>query len=248
MRKPQLFSREPDYFSNEYDMDIHVRDLSATNQIGKKVLDSARLYIPQGTHALVTGPSGAGKTVLATAIANLPASKEQLAYSGEVNYIMWPKDRSHGPVTVSDSYRVKKHNLGFVMQRPFFGEDMTAKDEILIDAHMKGIDVDVDTPFMQRVIRILDLDDKLDAHMTALSGGQQQRVMIAASLSTNPNVLVMDEPTSSLDLKSKQEVNDTVTNLVNELGITALMVTHDPLTAPHEIHVVDGKIVSSTLS
>lgn len=248
MKLPSFLQSERVYPSAHYNMDIHVRDLSASDRIGKKVLDSVSLYIPQGTHTIITGPSGAGKTVLATAIAKMPAPKDQLAYSGTVKYLMEPKDKSREPVYLSNKYPIKKRNLSFVSQQPFFDSAMTVEDEITLDADMKGVDVNIHSEFMQNILSILKLDDRLDAPMTALSGGQQQRVMIAAALSINPNILVMDEPTSNLDVKTKHEVNDTVTDLVNKLGVTALIVTHDELTAPHEIHVVDGKVVSNTLN
>ncbi len=97
----------------------------------------------------------------------------------------------------------------------------------------------------RRALKLVGLDGWEDHAPGELSGGQQQRVAIARALVTNPKVLLADEPTGNLDTARSREIMELLGQLNKELGITVLMVTHEPEMAAYAsrlIHFVDGKV------
>lgn len=233
-----------EYPSSHYDMDIHVNDLTITSRIGEKVLDGASVVVPQGTHAIIKGPSGAGKTFLATAMCDIRARKSDLKYTGDVSYHMRNKYDSDDTFVLPAKYPVKRRNISFVSQRPFFDSENTVEQEVLLDTGMKNIAVDMGR--LYAVYEILGISDLIHRKMIDLSGGQQQRVPIAAALVTNPNVLITDEVTANLDLDAKTKTHQALGELSREFGMTVVSITHDDLTAPREIRMSDRRIVADS--
>lgn len=230
-----------EYLSDHYDMDIYVDNLTITSRIGEKVLEDVSIVVPQGTHAVIKGPSGAGKTFLATAMCGIRARKSDLTYSGTVDYLMRNKSNPDDEFVLPKNYPIKHRNISFVSQRPLFDSENTVEQEVLLDSGMKNIAVDMGR--LYAIYEILGIDDLIHRKMIDLSGGQQQRVPIAAALVTNPNVLVTDEVTANLDLDAKTKTHQALGELSREFGMTVISITHDDLTAPREIHMRDRRIV-----
>ncbi len=232
-----------EYPSSEYDLDIRVKDLSIMSRIGEKILDNVSVFIPQGTHAVIKGPSGAGKTFLATAMCDV--RNNQLNYTGDVSYEMRSKKDPENRFTLPPQYPLKYRNVSFISQKPFFDSDNTVEQEVMLDAGLKGIK-DIDRDRLGSVYEILGISHLIHRRMLDLSGGQQQRVPIAAGLVINPNVVVTDEVTANLDVESKVKTHEALSELSREFGITVLSITHDDLTAPREIRMLDRRIVGDT--
>ena len=98
-------------------------------------------------------------------------------------------------------------------------------------------------------MEVVGLSDRMDHYPRQLSGGQEQRVSIARAIATDPTLLVADEPTGDLDVKSGQEILDLMTRLNEEFQKTIIMVTHDPQAAQRAkrtLTLEDGALVNET--
>jgi ABC-type lipoprotein export system ATPase subunit len=237
-----------EYPSNRYDIDIHVRNFSAVDKFGETKLDIDNLYLPQGTHATITGPSGSGKSILVMAMAGIRAEKTQLAYEGDLFYTARPTDAAPGDKfkKIPADFPLAEQNLSFVPQRPLFDGSMTARDEIMLDLEMKGVKGERKKRLMRKMYNVcaaFEITNMIKKPMSELSGGQQARVLIAGALAIDPNILILDESTANLDQPTKEKVNDALGKIATDFGTTVVMVTHDPLEAPRQIHMVDGRIV-----
>jgi putative ABC transport system ATP-binding protein len=103
----------------------------------------------------------------------------------------------------------------------------------------------------QKALSTVGLEGREHHHPSQLSGGEQQRVAIARALVNEPSILLADEPTGNLDSKTSMEIMDIFQRLNRDLGITIIMITHEPdiaSFAKRNIHFKDGKVVSDSLS
>ena len=107
----------------------------------------------------------------------------------------------------------------------------------------------LDQPYIDRVIDLLDIRDRLGHLPGAMSGGQQQRISIARALANKPAVLFADEPTGNLDGKNGREVLNLLRRVSHELGVTLVLVTHDINVAEQAeriVYIEDGQIGRDT--
>ncbi|WP_175888139.1 amino acid ABC transporter ATP-binding protein [Burkholderia contaminans] len=179
----------------------------------KLVLDINSLTINKGDIVCVTGPSGAGKTTLGSALAGLES------YQGEILF--------KGKNLADYNTQQRAQKIGMVFQQ--FG--LFANYTAIGNVELALIKVLGKTPQEARKIALQQLEK---VHMTQhqeklpkeLSGGQQQRVAIARTLAMNPEVIVLDEPTASLD---RQNIKSAIANLkeLSQAGTTMIIVTHD---------------------
>lgn len=175
-------------------------------------LGDVSIAIKQGEFFTLLGPSGCGKTTLLRCIAGFETPTSGAVYlSGRDITYMPPNER---PVnTVFQSYALFPHlsvadNIGF-------GLKMQGKP----DAEIKAA--------VNRVLSLVKLEDFAKRLPQQLSGGQQQRVALARALAPKPEVLLLDEPLSALDLKLRKEMQSELKRLQIETGITFVFVTHD---------------------
>lgn len=176
---------------------------------GVEVLEDVSMSIPGGEIACVTGPSGAGKSTLLRALNRLiePASGE-VYLDGE-------------PTGAMDPLELRRR-VGMIFQLPaLFGASV--EEAVLYGPRLIGKSADAG-----ELLEMVGLDASFaarDPH--SLSVGQQQRASIARALALGPEVLLMDEPTSSLDEKARDRVEDLVRNLNRREGLTIVLVSHD---------------------
>ncbi|BCJ26639.1 hypothetical protein Asera_07470 [Actinocatenispora sera] len=125
---------------------------------------------------------------------------------------------------------------------------LTAEQNILLPLELAGRKPDAG--WLDHLVRVTGLTDRLRHRPTELSGGQQQRVACARALVSRPAVVFADEPTGNLDSRSGAEVLGLLSASVRELGQTIVMVTHDPVAAAYANRVVllaDGRLVDEIL-
>jgi spermidine/putrescine transport system ATP-binding protein len=177
------------------------------------------------------GPSGCGKTTLLRCIAGFeqPTDGRTLLFGDEIDELP-PNKR---PVnTVFQHYALFPHMT--VAENVGFGLRMLKRSKSDIEL------------VVQRILKLVHMDNLADRHSSQLSGGQQQRVALARALATQPKVLLLDEPLSALDLKLRQQMRVELKQLQEETGITFIFVTHDQeeaLTMSDRIAVMsDGKV------
>ena len=188
-----------------------------------------------GEVVLIMGPSGAGKSTFLTIAGSL-----QKPTTGEV--IVNGQNIAHISAKASDHLRLTQ--LGFVLQAynlvPFL--KIREQFELVNKVKKRG---NISQEKLQELLKQLGINSLLDKYPSELSGGQQQRAAIARALYANPQILLADEPTASLDSENVAEVGQLFKKLAKNYNKAVLLVTHDPRLkqyADHIYEMMDGKI------
>jgi putative ABC transport system ATP-binding protein len=198
-------------------------------------LDHVDLDLVVGGFTAIMGPSGSGKSTLLHCLAGLDTLTSGRVLIGDTDL-----------ATLSDRERtiLRRDRLGFVFQSFNLLPTLTAEENITLPADLAGRSVDAD--WLATVVAKLNLGDRLRHRPSELSGGQQQRVAVARALISRPEVVFADEPTGALDSKASTELLQFLRSVVDDLGQTVVMVTHDPGAAAYAdrvVFLVDGAIV-----
>ena len=198
-------------------------------------LDDLTLELPRGQFTAIMGPSGSGKSTLMHCLAGLDILTAGRVFIGVTDL-----------ASLSDRERtlLRRDRLGFVFQSFNLLPTLTAEENITLPADLAGRAVDPE--WFDTVIAKLNLGDRLRHRPSELSGGQQQRVAVGRALISRPEVVFADEPTGALDSKASTELLRFLRSVVDDLGQTVLMVTHDPGAAAYAdrvVFLVDGSIV-----
>ncbi len=200
-----------------------------------KALDGIDLTIKQGEFTAITGASGSGKTTLLNMMGGLDVPTE-----GEV--IVDGIDLSRLREEQLAVFRRKK--VGFIFQNYNLVPTLTVEENILFPLDLDGAAPDM--RYLEEIIELLGLPDKLNAYPEALSGGQQQRTAIARALAAKPAILLADEPTGNLDSQNSQNVAGLLKMTTKLFHRTLVLITHNPQLAQLADTVVkmkDGRIV-----
>ncbi|MEV0844023.1 ABC transporter ATP-binding protein [Actinocatenispora sera] len=192
-----------------------------------------------GEFTAIMGPSGSGKSTLLHCLAGLDTVTHGSVRIAGVEL-----------TTLSDRAltRLRRDRVGFVFQSFNLLPTLTAEQNILLPLELAGRKPDAG--WLDHLVRVTGLTDRLRHRPTELSGGQQQRVACARALVSRPAVVFADEPTGNLDSRSGAEVLGLLSASVRELGQTIVMVTHDPVAAAYANRVVllaDGRLVDEIL-
>ena len=177
-----------------------------------RALDDVSVAIRQNEFFTLLGPSGCGKTTLLRLIAGFeqPSAGEILLKGNPVEHLP-PYQRAVN--TVFQSYALFPH--------------MTVAQNIAFGLEMRGTAKEKTAGVVEEMLTLVKLTGLGGRKPTQLSGGQQQRVALARALANHPDVLLLDEPLSALDLKLRQEMRSELKNLQRRTGITFIFVTHD---------------------
>ena len=199
-------------------------------------LDHVTVDFREGEFTSIMGPSGSGKSTMMHVLAGLdnPTGGQILIEGNDITRMN------------DDSLtKLRRERIGFIFQSFNLVPTLDAKANILLPMRLSG--KRVDTEWLDAVVRILGLEERLTHRPSELSGGQQQRVAVARALVMKPAVIVADEPTGNLDSHSSDEVLSLLRGAVDELGQTVIMVTHDPesaLRGDRVLVVRDGRVVA----
>ena len=181
------------------------------------------LQVEKGSFTTLLGPSGCGKTTLLRCISGFLNPTEGSIYINGVN---------------QNDVEPNKRKIGMVFQDYALFPHLSVEANIMYGLKVNNTYVDSNGKIIKYskrqlqekvhgVTEILDLQDYLSRYSHELSGGQQQRVALARAIVLNPEVLLMDEPLSSLDTKLREKVRDELKEIQHKLGITTIYVTHD---------------------
>ena len=198
-------------------------------------LDRVSVEFRQAEFTAIMGPSGSGKSTLMHCVAGLDTFS-----SGSVRI----GDTELGSLKDKQLTKLRRDKIGFIFQAFNLLPTLTALENITLPMDIAGRKAD--KQWLERVIDMVGLRDRLGHRPAQLSGGQQQRVAVARALASRPDIIFGDEPTGNLDSRSGAEVLGFLRNSVRELGQTVVMVTHDPVAAAYADRVVflaDGRIV-----
>ncbi|MDX1301677.1 ABC transporter ATP-binding protein [Photobacterium sp.] len=186
------------------------------------VLQGAELELEQGDQLALMGESGSGKSTLLNLIAGLDS-----ADSGEI----WIGNTPIHTISERERTAFRRNNIGMVFQQFNLLPTLTIADNIRFCRQLKGLD---EKPELWRqIISALDLMPLLGRYPEEMSGGQQQRAAIARALYMEPEILLADEPTGSLDERNAGAVIRLLINLTHQLDCTLLLVTHSKQVASH---------------
>ena len=197
-------------------------------------LDQVSLSLAQGSFTAITGPSGSGKSTLLHLLSGLDHPS-----GGRVIY----QDADLYKYRDNQLSVLRRRRFGFVFQSYNLVRELTGWENILLPVMLDGRRVD--EAYLNRIIDLLGIRDRLSHLPSAMSGGQQQRIAIARALANKPAILFADEPTGNLDGKSGREVLTLLRQVNHELGITLVLVTHDLNVAEQAERIIqleDGRI------
>jgi putative ABC transport system ATP-binding protein len=204
---------------------------------GVRALDDVSLTVARGTFIAVMGPSGSGKSTLMHCAAGLDTPTGGQAFIGGTEISGLNENRRT---------ELRRRHVGFVFQAYNLVPSLSIADNITLPLRLAG--VAPDRAWLQALVERVGLAGKLARRPAELSGGQQQRAAIARALVARPAVVFADEPTGALDLRSAREVLRLLRDLVDGLGQTVVMVTHDAAAAAWAdlaLLMTDGRIVDT---
>ena len=199
-----------------------------------KALDGVTLSIEQGEFVAIVGTSGSGKSTLLNMIGGL-----DVPTSGSVKV----KGKELAELTGEQLTIFRRRNIGFIFQNYNLVPVLNVYENIVLPVELDGDTVD--QKFMDEVVRLLALEDKLDSMPNHLSGGQQQRVAIARALVSKPAIVLADEPTGNLDSRTSGDVLGLLKVTSNKFHQTLVMITHNnevAQLADRIIRIEDGRI------
>lgn len=200
-------------------------------------LDGVTFSVEEGEFLAVVGTSGSGKTTLL----NMMGGLDTPDFGG-----VWIRGISLKDLNREERTIFRRRNIGFVFQQYNLIPSLNVYENIVLPLRLDG--QSVDEKFLNEVIRVLGLDDKLDRFPETLSGGQQQRTAIARALMTKPAVLLADEPTGNLDSSTAIEVIELLRTCASRFHQTVIVVTHQKEVAQMADRILemsDGKMIES---
>ncbi|WP_035870496.1 ABC transporter ATP-binding protein [Kitasatospora cheerisanensis] len=198
-------------------------------------LDGVSIAFREGEFTAIMGPSGCGKSTLMHCAAGLDTPTSGSVRIGTTEL---------GGLDDRQLTQLRRDRIGFVFQAFNLLPTLTALENITLPLSLAGRRPD--PQWVERVVSMVGLSERLGHRPAELSGGQQQRVAVARALVARPAIVFGDEPTGNLDSRAGAEVLGFLRGCVEELGQTVVMVTHDPVAAGYADRVVflaDGRLV-----
>lgn len=204
---------------------LQVSDLRKGFDSGRRrleVLKGIDLEIQPGELVAMMGPSGCGKSTLLNIIGGLLEADSGSISLGEFSYGTKPPSRV---------VNVRRRGIGWIFQDYHLIDRLSALDNVIFALELSGVPTPQAEEQAREALDRVGLADRMEFIPDQLSGGQRQRVAIARAIAGSRPLLLADEPTGNLDVKSGQEIIDLFKQLCKEDGTSVLMVTHDPTLA-----------------
>ena len=219
---------------------IQVENVRKVYRVGKvevPAVNGVSFSVEKGEFLAVVGPSGSGKSTLFYMLGGLTRSDGgRVVIDGD----------DFSALSDAERTRMRKRKIGFVFQKFNLLPTLTARTNIEIAQDIAGRNGQ-NRDYLERIVKMLGIDKRLDHRPSELSGGEQQRVALARALINQPAIILADEPTGNLDTKNSDIVLGLLRQTNKELGQTVLMITHNPEAAAfadRQIHMRDGQVVS----
>ncbi|HZO90130.1 MAG TPA: ABC transporter ATP-binding protein [Chthonomonadaceae bacterium] len=201
-----------------------------------RALNGVDLDIRRGEYISIMGPSGSGKSTLFNAIGGLDKPTEGSVFINDVDMAQ---------LDAAELAYLRCHTIGYIFQTFNLIPVMTALENVTLPTVFAGMPTDEGIERGIELLNLVGLGHRLHHRPSELSGGQQQRVAIARALANRPSIILADEPTGNLDLKTGTEIIELLRRLNREQGVTVISATHDLKMVDVSDRIVwirDGKI------
>ena len=202
-------------------------------------LNSVDLAVEPGEFVSVIGPSGSGKTTLLNMIGGL-----DMPTTGQV----FVDEQDITALTEQQRSDIRLHRIGFVFQEFNLIPVLSAQENVEYVLLLKGAERSAAAMRAREMLKAVGLEGMESRRPNQLSGGQQQRVAVARAISTDPAIVLADEPTANLDSETGRRLIGMMQELNSTLGVTFLFSTHDPMVIESTQRVIqmrDGEIQES---
>ena len=193
-----------------------------------EVLKGINLSMEKGELVALMGPSGCGKSTLLNIIGGLLRGD-----SGSITIDSGMHQYDYGTKDPSGVVDVRRYAVGWIFQDFHLLEQLTAIDNVALALEITGVSKDKSEEEARKTLIKVGLEDRMDFIAGQLSGGQQQRVAVARAIAGSRPLLLADEPTGNLDVKSGEDIMVLFKELASDRNnpVSVLMVTHDPMLA-----------------
>lgn len=214
-----------------------LKKIYGTGENEVRALDGVNLEVERGEFVAIVGTSGSGKSTLLHMLGGLdrPTSGKVMVDGKDIFSL---KDEA---LTI-----FRRRKIGFVFQAYNLVPVLNVYENIVLPIELDG--EKINKGFVEEIVEMLGLDERLDALPSQLSGGQQQRVAIARALASAPAIILADEPTGNLDSKTSQDVLSLLKVSSQKFSQTIVMITHNEeiaQLADRIIRIEDGCIVTN---
>jgi len=219
---------------------VEVRDLWKEYQVGRAVVQALRgvsMDVEEGEFLAVVGPSGSGKSTLLHLIGGLDRPTKGTVRVAGVEVSSLRSDR--------ELSRYRNEYVGFVFQFFHLIPRLTAVENVELPLVARGVDPRERRRRALEALKLVGLEHRAWHRPTELSGGEQQRVAIARALVAEPRLLLADEPTGNLDSANARLIMELFRKLVDGLGVTIVMATHNLELLRYcdrVVRLVDGRV------
>ena len=183
-----------------------------------EVLKNIDFTLEQSTSVSIVGPSGSGKTTFLNVLSGLDSPS-----AGKVFY----KEKDINNLNDKERASIRNKEIGFVYQFHHILPEFTALENVSLPMLISGLNMEEANEKSSRLLKKVNLENRMDHKPSELSGGERQRVAVARSLSNSPSCLIMDEPTGDLDAYNALKVSNTILELSDEFNISLIIATHD---------------------
>ena len=220
-------------------MGLEIRDLIVVR--GSFTLEIPQLVVEKGKIVLVQGPNGSGKTTLLKSIAGLVTpAKGVIRIGDEIVFKRYSKTEVNLPP--------EKRGVGYVPQDLLLFPHMTVYENIAYPLRARKLSKNEIKKRVEELLELVGLKGYENKKPHQLSGGEKQRVALARALATDPKILLLDEPFSSIDHESRNRLRDEIVKIIRSIGVTTLFVSHcigDSVVADTVLFMRRGRIVAS---
>ncbi|MBM4046082.1 MAG: ABC transporter ATP-binding protein [Planctomycetes bacterium] len=200
---------------------VRTKDVKKIYRMGEEVVEALRgvdLEIQEGEYISIMGPSGSGKSTLFNMVGGLDKPTSGSVYIDEVD------------VAQLDAYELawlRCRKIGYIFQSFNLIPVMTALENVTLPMTFAGLTTDEARDKGVELLKRVGLGDRVLHKPFQLSGGQQQRVAIARAMANDPAIILADEPTGNLDLKTGREIIELLKQMNSESNVTVISATHD---------------------